>query len=246
MHPLTFGQDQLILSQISKTEKPNSKPPPCHSWKIPRGYNLSRSRVCIKNQTSVQVMPLRVRAFGVRELPWASNPIPHSMLQMHAFLSLCWTRSLWPDSPWVQLALWTTPTLDSSYHACQCYSKRLILIPNDQQLCWSQSLSTSSLKALLSTFWIPPLLSATHSDHNQHPWCKALQPKPQFYRSDPSSPSLTSALHLLKSSTELPQPGCWRSEKVSTTSPALLYRQSTLHPPSLLPTTCVFLDLLPF
>jgi hypothetical protein len=188
-----------------------------------------------------------VRALSVRELPWASNQIPHSMLQMHVFLSLCWTRSLWPDFPWVQLALWTTPTLDSSYHACQCYSKRHILIPNDQQLCRSQSLSTSSLKALLlSTFRIPPLLSATHFDHNQHPWCKALQPKPQFYRSDPSSPSLTSALHLPKSSTELPQPSCWRSGKVSTTSPALLYRQSTLHPPSLLPTTCVFLDLLPF
>jgi hypothetical protein len=30
-----------------------------------------------------------VRTLGVRELPWASNLIPHSILQMHAFLSLC-------------------------------------------------------------------------------------------------------------------------------------------------------------
>jgi len=46
--------------------------------------------------------------------------------------------------------------LDSLYHTCQCYSKRLTLVQNDQLLCWFQNLSTSSLDALIiSTFGIP-------------------------------------------------------------------------------------------
>jgi hypothetical protein len=101
-------------------------------------------------------MAFEVRALSVHSILWVSNPIPHIMQQC-SFPSLCWTKDLWPDYPRVQNVLWKHLTLNTPYHACQCYSKRLTLMQNDQQQCWSQILSTFSLDTfILSTFRISP------------------------------------------------------------------------------------------
>ncbi len=52
------------------------------------------------------------------------------------------------------------PDSEQANHACQCYSKRLTLMQNDQQHCWTHILSTSSLDTLISSaFKISPLTS---------------------------------------------------------------------------------------
>jgi len=96
-------------------------------------------------------MAFEARTLGVHSILWTSNPIPHRMQQCNC-PSLCWTTDLWLDYPQVQNALRKHLTLNSLYHACQCYSKRLTLMQNDQQHCWTQILSTISL----DTLFYPP------------------------------------------------------------------------------------------
>jgi len=123
--------------------------------KISREHNPYGSKVYIKNQTSIQVWPLRSE---LSMFTRSFEPLTQSPTECYnaCFSSLCWTRDLWPDYPRVRIALWKHLTLDNLYHTCQCYSKRLTLMQNDKQLCRFQNLSTSSFNALiLSTFGIP-------------------------------------------------------------------------------------------
>jgi hypothetical protein len=104
-------------------------------------------------------MAFEVRALVVHSILWASSPIPHWMQQC-SFPSLCWTKDLLPDYPRIKNALWKHLTLNRLYHACRCYLKRLTLMQNDQQHCWTHILSTISLETLIpSAFWISPLTS---------------------------------------------------------------------------------------
>jgi hypothetical protein len=104
-------------------------------------------------------MAFEVKTLGVHSILWAFSLIPHWMQQC-SFPSLFWTKDLWHDYPRVKNALWKHLTLNRLYHACQCYSKRLTLMQNDQQHCWTHILSTNSLDTLIpSAFRISPLTS---------------------------------------------------------------------------------------
>ncbi len=163
MHSLIFEQEQLIHSQISRTET-EFKTYTLPFMKISREHNLSGSSIFIKNQTPIKVWPLRSE---LSVFTRSFEPLTRSPTECNnaCFPSLCWTKDLWPDYPRVQNVLWKHLTLNSLYHACQCYSKRLTLMQNDQHHYWSQILSTFSLGTLiLSTFKIsrwPLILTQT-------------------------------------------------------------------------------------
>jgi len=146
--------------------------------KISREHNLSGSRVYIKNQTSIKVWPLRSK---LSVFTRSFEPLTRSTIECNnaCLSSLCWTRDLWPNHPWIQNVLRKYLTLDNLIPRFDTTIwKDSFSCENDQQHCWSQLLFAFSLDILiLFTFRISPLTFGTHSDHNQQHRCKALQPK---------------------------------------------------------------------